>query len=124
MKAYKTLELLLFYGSAYLIIAIINTFLFTAIIGTWTFKEILLNFSMWGIIWLVSMFAYPMFFMDVRQDNIALNGYFALFGYVIIILVFVITFFLHKQILQKREGKKLSMAKILDLYFPRKKPQD
>ena len=124
MKHYTTLELSLFYGSAYLIVALINTFLFAAIIGSWTGRDILLSFSMWGLIWLVSMFAYPMFFMDVYPERIALNGYYALFGYVVIIGVFVATYFLHKYILEKREGKKLKIAKILDLYFPRKKSNE
>ncbi|MHA1222621.1 MAG: hypothetical protein ACTSP3_05070 [Candidatus Heimdallarchaeaceae archaeon] len=119
MKSFRKRELLLFYGSAYLVIALLNALLFTTIIGNWTPHEFFLNFSIWGLIWLVSMFAYPMFFMDAKQENLALNGYLALLGYVTIVFVYIITYFIHKRQLEIRTEKKLSITKILDLYFPK-----
>ena len=118
MTTFRKRELLLYYGVAYLITAILETFLFTLIIGDWTFRDILLNFSMWGIIWLVSLFAYPMFFLDVNRANLALSPYLSLVGYVIIILVFYLTYRFHRKKIEAKTEKKLSFNKLIDLYFP------
>ncbi len=111
-------DLILFYGGAYLIIAYLETILFTSIIGVWSFKEILLNFSLWGIIWIVSLFAYPFFFTDSQSNLLALNPYFSLGGYVIIITMFYLTYRFHKSKVETFKGKKISFNKLIDLYFP------
>ena len=123
MIEFKRRELLYFYGSAYLIIAILETILFSLILGKWSGFDLLLTFSLWGLIWLVSMFAYPMFFTDARADMLALNPYFTLFGYAIIIGVYVLAYFLHKRSVEKRLGKKISFSRLIDLYFTPKKEQ-
>ncbi len=123
MTEFKRRELLYFYGSAYLIIAILETILFSIILGKWTGFDLLLTFSLWGLIWLVSMFAYPMFFTDARADLLAVNPYFTLFGYVIIIGVYVLAYFLHKRSVEKRLGKKISFSRLIDLYFSPKKEE-
>jgi hypothetical protein len=115
----KKLDLLFFYGGAYLIIAVLEGILFSSITGKWSGADALFNFSVWGLCWLVTMFAYPMFFMDARQSNLALNGQLALIGYVIIIVVYVLAYYLHKVYMKKKLNEdKLSFRKILDLYFP------
>jgi len=120
---FRKRELLLFYGLGYLVIAILETILFTAIIGEWNFSKIFLNFSIWGIIWLVSMFAYPMFFLDANRSNLALNPYFVLAGYVIIILGYYFTYRFHLSYAEKRAAKKLNFSRLLNLYFPIKKSE-
>jgi hypothetical protein len=115
---YSKKELLLYYGSAYIIIAILETILFSIIIGRWTFQDIFLNFSIWGITWLVTMFAFPMFFTDAKQANLAVNGYLALLGYVIIIGGYYLAYYLHTKSVEKRFGKKPTFRNIIDLYFP------
>ena len=117
MTEFKRRELLYFYGSSYLIIAILETILFSIILGKWSGFDLFLTFSLWGLIWLVSMFAYPMFFTDARADLLAVSPYFALFGYVIIIGVYILAYFLHKRNVEKRLGKKISFSKLVDLYF-------
>ena len=114
-------DLIVYYLGAYIFIAYLETIWFTILIGSWTFRDILLNFSMWGITWLVSLFAYPMFFTDANQARIALNPYFSLFGYVIIIAVFYLTFVIHKRSVEAHINKKISFTKLVDLYFPVKK---
>ncbi|MCG3216664.1 MAG: hypothetical protein KAS63_08060 [Candidatus Heimdallarchaeota archaeon] len=121
MTEFKRRDLLIYYGSAYLITAILETILFSSILGKWSGIEILLTFSIWGIIWLVSMFAYPMFFTDARAETLALNPYLSLLGYVIILGVFVLTYYLNKRNAEKRLNKKLSFSRLVDLYFPAKK---
>lgn len=121
MTAFRKRELILYYGVAYLITAILETIWFTILIGSWTFRDIMLNFSMWGIIWLVSLFAYPMFFTDAQSSNLALSPYLALMGYVIIIVMYYLTYRFHKKNIETRVGKKLSFNKLIDLYFPVKK---
>ncbi len=71
------------------------------------------------------MFAYPMFITDVNSDLFAYNPLLALFGYAIILVVFVGVFFLHKVVVEKRYGDKVGFSKLIDLYFPppkKKKP--
>lgn len=121
MTTFRKRELLLYYGVAYLITAVLETILFTLIIGSWTFRDIILNFSIWGIIWLVSLFAYPMFFTDANRAKIALNPYLSLLGYAIIILVYYLTYKLHKKNVEAHVNKKLSFNRLIDLYFPVKK---
>ena len=118
MTDYSKKELLLYYGSAYIIIAILETILFSIIIGRWSFQDIFLNFSIWGITWLVTMFAFPMFFTDANQSNLALNGYLALLGYVIIIAGYYLAYYLHSKSVEKRLGEKPTFRKMIDLYFP------
>ncbi|MHA1954150.1 MAG: hypothetical protein ACW96U_09430 [Candidatus Heimdallarchaeaceae archaeon] len=118
MTELKKRDLLFFYGGAYLAIAILEGILFTLIIGSWEGIDIFFNFSIWGLVWLISMFAYPMFFMDARQDLIALNGQLALLGYVIIIGGYILTYYLHKRYLTKKLNEDISFKKVLDLYFP------
>lgn len=118
MTNFNKNELLLYYGSAYLIVAILETILFSAILGDWTFRIIMLNFSIWGIIWLVSMFAFPLFIVDADPTMLALSPYLSLLGYVIIIGVFYVTYRIHIHQLEKRTKKKLSFSKMMDLYFP------
>ncbi|MHA2357276.1 MAG: hypothetical protein ACXABK_00720 [Candidatus Heimdallarchaeaceae archaeon] len=120
MTEYRKRELLLYYGGAYMIIAILNAILFSSITGSWGGIDLLFTFSVWGLIWLITMFAYPMFFMNAQQDLLALPGGLAALGWVIIIAVYTATYFLHKRLLEKKEGTKLSFRKILDLYFPPK----
>jgi hypothetical protein len=114
----KKRDLLFFYGGAYLIIAILEGILFTLIIGSWDGIDVFFNFSVWGLSWLVTMFAYPMFFMDARQNLLALNGLLAILGYVLIIGGYILTYYLHKWYLEKKLNEELSFRKILDLYFP------
>ena len=118
MTDFRKREFLLYYGLAYLIIAIFETFLFTAIIGKWTLYDFFLNFSIWGIIWLVSLFAYPMFFTDAMTENLALDPLYALLGFYIIIAGLFLTYQLHIKIVEKRIGKELSFNKLMNLYFP------
>ena len=118
MTDYSKKELLLYYGSAYLIIAILETILFSIIIGRWSFQDIFLNFSIWGITWLVTMFAFPMFFTDAKQSSLAVSGYLALLGYVIIIGGFYLAYYLHTKSIEKRLGKKPTFRNVIDLYFP------
>lgn len=118
MTAYSKKELLLYYGCAYLITAILETILFSIIIGRWSFLDIILNFSIWGITWLVTMFAFPVFFTDAKQSSLAASGYFALIGYVIIIAVFYLTYYLHTKSVEKRLEEKPTFRKLIDLYFP------
>ncbi|MFW9851402.1 MAG: hypothetical protein ACFFDS_00485 [Candidatus Thorarchaeota archaeon] len=118
MTDYSKKELLLYYGSAYIIIAILETILFSIIIGRWSFYDIFLNFSIWGITWLVTMFAFPMFFTDAQQSTLALSGYLALIGYVIIIAGYYFAYYLHTKSVEKRFGKKPTFRNIIDLYFP------
>ncbi len=118
MTDFKKRELLLFYGGAYLLIAILITVLFLFILGDFSSHNILVTFSIWGLIWLISMFAYPMFINDVNSDLFAYNPLLALFGYAIIIVVLVGVFFLHKMVVEKRYGKKVGFSKLIDLYFP------
>ena len=101
-----------------MITALLETLLFTTIHGNWTFRNIMVNFSIWGLIWLISMFAYPVFFIDAQAEKLALSPYLSLVGYVIIIVMFIVTYLLHKKVVEKRVGKKLSFPRILDLYFP------
>ncbi|MBA7534251.1 hypothetical protein ES705_26497 [subsurface metagenome] len=101
-----------------MITALLETLLFTAIHGSWTFRSIMVNFSIWGLIWLISMFAYPVFFIDAQAEKLALSPYLSLLGYAIIVVMFIITYLLHKNVVEKRVGKKLSFPRILDLYFP------
>ena len=123
MTDFKKRELLYFYGSAYLIIAILETILFSLILGKWSGFDLFLTFSIWGLIWLVSMFAYPMFFTDANAELLVLNPYFTLFGYVIIIGVYVLAYFLHKRYVEKRLGKKISFSRLVDQYFASKKEE-
>ncbi len=109
------------YGSAYVLIAFILTFLFTAIIGEWTFRGFILTFSMWGIIWIVSMFGYPMFFLDADSTTLSIDSAFSVLAYFIIIAGLFITYQLHVKLLEKKLGKELSIGKILNMYFPVKK---
>lgn len=119
MTELKKRDLLFFYGGAYLIIAIFEGILFTSIVGSWAGVDVFFNFSVWGLCWLVSMFAYPMFFMDARQENLAMNGQYALFGYLIIVGIYVLTYYLHRMYLTKQLSEEnLSFRKMLDLYFP------
>jgi len=118
---FKKRHLLLIYGLGYLIIAFILAFLFTAIIGEWTAGAWFLNFSMWGLIWLVSMFGYPMFFLDADPHTLAMNPYFSFLAYFIIIAGLFITYQIHVKLLEKKLGKKLRIGKVLNLYFPVKK---
>jgi len=111
----------LIYGSAYVIIAFILTFLFTAIIGEWTFSDFMLNFSMWGIIWIVSMFGYPMFFLDAGPTTLSMDPAFSVLAYFIIIAGLFITYQLHVKLLEKKLSKQLTISKILNMYFPAKK---
>ncbi|NPD89112.1 MAG: hypothetical protein HGN29_10335 [Asgard group archaeon] len=120
MTELKKRDLLFFYGGAYLVIAILEGILFTLIIGSWAGIDLLFNFSVWGLVWLISMFAYPMFFMDAR-DHLALNGTLALLGYVIIIGGYILAYYLHKMYLTKKLNEDLSFKKVLDLYFPTSK---
>jgi len=118
---YRKRELLLYYGGAYMIIALLEAILFSSIIGSWKGIDLLFNFSVWGLIWIISMFAYPMFFMNAQQESLALPGWLAVLGWIIIIVGYAVTYILHKRSLEKRTDTKLSFRKILDLYFP---PQD
>ncbi len=118
MTDFRKRELLLFYGGAYLLIAILITGLFLFILGDFSFHNILVTFSIWGLIWLISMFAYPMFISDVNPDLLVNNPLLALFGYAIILVVLVGVFFLHKMVVANRYGKKVGFSKIIDLYFP------
>ncbi|MHA1346205.1 MAG: hypothetical protein ACTSVO_10580 [Candidatus Heimdallarchaeaceae archaeon] len=118
MTDFKKTDLLLFYGGAYLLIAILITVLFLFIQGDFSARNILVTFSIWGIIWLISMFAYPMFINDVNPDLLASDPLLALLGYAIILAVLVGVFFLHKMVVEKRYGKKVGFSKIVDLYFP------
>ena len=118
MTDFRKRELILFYGVAYLITAILETIWFTILIGSYTFRDIMLNFSLWGITWLVSMFAFPLFFTDALSSNIALNPYLSLLGYAIIIVVFYLTYRYHKKVVEKRLEKELTFNKLIDLYFP------
>jgi hypothetical protein len=115
---FKKRELLLFYGGAYLLIAILITVLFLFILSDFSLHNILVTFSIWGLIWLISMFAYPMFINDVNSNFLAYNPLLALFGYAIIIVVLVGVFFLHKMVVEKRYEKKVGFSKLIDLYFP------
>ena len=121
---FKKIELLLFYGGAYLITAILITILFLFIQGDYSTRNIILSFSMWGIIWLISMFAFPLFLSN-EADNGSLphNPKLALFAYLIIIVVFAITYFLHKNSIEKRTGEKVTISKIVNLYFPPPPPK-
>ena len=85
MTDIKKRDLLFFYGGAYLLIAILEGILFSVLTGRWGGTDSLFNFTVWGLSWLVTMFAYPMFFMDARQASLALNGWLAILGYVLII---------------------------------------
>jgi len=118
---FKKRHLLLIYGSAYVLIAFILAFLFTAIIGEWTFSAFILNFSMWGIIWIVSMFGYPMFFLDADPTALSIDPAFSVLAYFVIIAGLFITYQLHVKIIEKKLSKELSIGKILNLYFPVKK---
>lgn len=118
MTDYSKKELLLYYGSAYLIIAILETILFSIIIGRWSFLDIFLNFSIWGITWLVTMFAFPVFFTDAKQSSLAVSGYLALLGYVIIFGGYFLAYYLHTKSIEKRLGKKPTFRNVIDLYFP------
>ncbi|MCE7740036.1 MAG: hypothetical protein KAU62_01360 [Candidatus Heimdallarchaeota archaeon] len=121
MTEFKKRHLLLIYGSAYVIIAFILTFLFTAIIGDWTFRGFILNFSMWGIIWIVSMFGYPMFFLDADPTTLSIDPAFSVLAYFVIIAGLFITYQLHVKTIENKLSKELSIGKILNLYFPIKK---
>ncbi|MCG3258574.1 MAG: hypothetical protein H7644_02410 [Candidatus Heimdallarchaeota archaeon] len=112
---------MLIYGSAYVLIAFILAFLFTAIIGEWTFSAFILSFSMWGIIWIVSMFGYPMFFLDADPATFSIDPAFSVLAYFVIIAGLFITYQLHVKIIEKKLGKELSIGKILNMYFPVKK---
>ena len=101
-----------------MIVALLETLLFTIIHGSWTFRSIMINFSIWGLIWLISMFAYPVFFIDAQAEKLALSPYLSLIGYAIIVVMFIATYLLHKSVVERRAGKKLSFSRILDLYFP------
>ncbi len=108
-----------------MLIAILITVLFLFVLGDFSFHNILVTFSIWGLIWLISMFAYPMFISDVNPDLLALNPLLSLFGYVIILVVLVGVFFLHKMVVSNRYGDKVGFSKLIDLYFPppkKKKP--
>ena len=118
MTDYKKRELLLFYGGAYLLIAILITVLFLVIHGNFSGTNILVTFSIWGIIWLISMFAYPMFISDVQPGLFAHDPLLILFGYAIIAVVLVGVFFIHKRFVEEKYGKKASFSRIIDLYFP------
>ncbi len=118
MRHYTKKEFFLIYGSTYMIIAILETILFTLIDGRWSFRDIILNFSIWGLIWLVSMFAYPVLFTSADPSKLQLSPYFALLGYVIIILCYYVAYQLHKRFLERTTGKKLHFSKLMDLYFP------
>jgi len=111
-------ELLKFYGLTYLIVALLETILFTSIHGDWSFRTLILNFSIWGLIWLVSMFAYPMFITDANPEMLKLSPYLSLLGYVLIFGGYYLAFRLHKRSVEKRIGKKLTFSRLLDLYFP------
>jgi len=118
---FKKRHLLLIYGSAYVLIAFILTFLFTAIIGEWTFRGFILNLSICGIIWIVSMFGYPMFFLDADSTTLSIDSAFSVLAYFIITAGLFITYQLHVKLLEKKLGKELSIGKILNMYFPVKK---
>ena len=121
MTNFRKRELLLYYGVGYLIIAVIETFWFTILIGSWTFRDFMLNFSLWGITWLVSLFVFPLFFTDANPNKIALNPYLSLLGYLVIIVVYYLTYRYHKRKIEQRIGKTLNFNKLIDLYFPVKK---
>jgi len=117
VTVFRKRELLLYYGVGYLITAVLETILFTILIGSYSFRDIMLNFSLWGITWLVSMFVYPMFFTDANSANLAFTPYLSLVGYVIIIAVFYATYRFHKNMVESRLEKRLSFNKLIDLYF-------
>lgn len=76
---------------------------------------------MWGIIWIVSMFGYPMFFLDADPTTLSIDPALSVLAYFIIIAGLFITYQLHVKIIEKKLGKELSIGKILNLYFPVKK---
>lgn len=118
VSSYNKKDLKIYYGITYFIVAILETILFTVIGGTYTFRDIVVNFSIWGIVWLVTCFTYPLFIVDADPSMLALPGWVALFGYVIIIVAYYVAYRLHKRYVEKREGKQVSFVQILDLYFP------
>ncbi|MHA1853793.1 MAG: hypothetical protein ACTSUF_09870 [Candidatus Heimdallarchaeaceae archaeon] len=118
MSGYSKRELLRYYGSTYLIIAVLETVLFTIMGGNYTLRDIVINFSIWGVVWLVTCFTYPLFLKDADPSMLKLPKEFALLGYVIIVVAYYIAYKKHKGFLERRERKKLSFTQILDLYFP------
>lgn len=64
------------------------------------------------------MFAYPSLITDANKEMLALSPYLSLLGYVIIIVVYYVTFRIHKQKVEKKVGKKLTFGRLMDLYFP------
>lgn len=76
---------------------------------------------MWGIIWIVSMFGYPMFFLDADPTALSIDPAFSVLAYFVIIAGLFITYQLHVKIIEKKLGKELSIGKILNMYFPVKK---
>ncbi len=123
MTEFKKRHLLLIYGLAYLVIGIILTFLFTAIIGEWTTRGWFLNFSMWGLIWIVAMFGYPMFFLDADPTTLSLDPALSILAYFIIVAGLFLSYQLHVKVLERKLGKELHIGKVLNLYFPVKKKQ-
>ena len=118
MTDFKIRELLLFYGGAYLLISVLITVLFLIIQGDYSGNNILVTFSIWGIIWLISMFAFPVFISDADASLFAQEPILVLFGYAIILIVVIGIYFLHKLFVQKKYGKKVGFSKIINLYFP------
>ncbi len=123
MSAFKKIELVKYYFSAYLIVALLITLLITIIDGEWTVRMLIINFSIWGIIWLVSMFGFPLFITSANPEYLATTPYLALLGYVIIAVVYFITYRIHLADVKRRTTKKLTFSKVLDLYFPLEQPK-
>ena len=76
---------------------------------------------MWGIIWIVSMFGYPMFFLDANPNALSIDPAFSVLAYFVIIAGLFITYQLHVKTIENKLSKELSIGKILNLYFPIKK---
>jgi len=115
-------DLVLYYGLSYIIVAILETILFLILGGRYSPRDIVISFSIWGIVWIVTMFAYPLFLIDANPTVLNASPYFALFGYVIIVLVYYIAYRLHKTKIEEKVGQKITLSQLLDLYFPL--PQD
>ena len=118
MIAFPKKDLLLYYGTAYLIVALLETILFLLIGGHYSFIDIVTVFSIWGIVWIITLFAYPLFLTDADPSKLNLSPYYALFGYVIIVIVYYIAYRWHKTKIEEKVGQKITITQLLDLYFP------
>jgi len=116
--AFPKKDLLLYYGTAYLIVALLETILFLLIGGHYSFIDIVTVFSIWGIVWIITLFAYPLFLTDADPSKLNLSPYYALFGYVIIVIVYYIAYRWHKTKIEEKVGQKITITQLLDLYFP------